>query len=313
MNSKPSDLTNTRVKTSKKGVLIKPGSSSLPSEKVQTSEQAQSLLYQISKTVATVKNGRELLKTIIEYAQPVFGFHDIGLSVLDKSGDFYLDWAVFYQVISPSEKNFAQRENKRYKIPADEPLFKYGFARAETEGKPFIVNMTAEFIEEFKDFPYLSFEIANGYKQFLVTTLKFGGEAVGFLNFNGLRENNFESRDLELFQAIADLVAVAVANITANEEILERTREKSALLSISKDISSARNAVELMQVIREKAQSLISFYDTGILIVEADGQHHYDLSVNLTGWDDSITNIKLQTLAADRLVHPGSYVEFVME
>nr|MDQ3041499.1 GAF domain-containing protein [Acidobacteriota bacterium] len=460
-------------------------------------EQAQSidLLYRISKAMATVKDGRELLKIIVEYAQPVFGFYDIGLSVLDKSAEFYLDWATFYTEISPSETNLESNRQKNYQVPAGEPLFLYTFERVARDNKPFIENLNAEFIERFGDYPQIEIEIAHGYKQFLFTTLKFGGADIGILNFNSVRENHFETGDFELFQAIADLVAVAVANITANEEIvereqektkllsisreiakvqtrrqlldvifnriksifpyddaglfyfcdrsgtpdangvchvhllddlisevnfelmqkgltgvitegtnvvrflatdkahiislqqlmqtipehphfpimeeigikqlitigiksggetigmlcfnscrenfysekdfpmlenittqvavaltnilaneeiLERTREKSVLLSISEDIASARNAVELMQVIREKAQRLIPFYDTGILIVEDDGKNHYDLAVNLPGWDNSESNLKLHDLGLRRIIHPDSYVETVM-
>lgn len=470
-------------------------------KKVNNAKTA-ALLYRISKAMAAVKNGRELLKIIITETQSVFEFYDIGLAVLDKSGEFYLDWSVFYEEINPSEANTAQRENNIYKFPADEPLMKYAIERADKEGKPFIENMTTEFIEKFKDFPHLPLEVKHGFKQFLVTTLKFSGETLGILNFNSLRENHFDDCDFELFQAIADLVAVAVANITAreeiierereksmllsisqaiatiqnteqlfkviferiqplfgfydvglfvlsndgkyitdwagkspemspsfgnqllnqqelhtltfansplqfvseelartgsplvfrydedylnwmsdtdfraklkaiietggyreflaiplktggkllgllffntktsgffdaekfslfqtvadqisvafanikaNEEILERTCEKSVLLSISEDIASARNAVELLQIIRDKAQQLILFFDTGILIVEDDGEHHYDLAVNLQGWDESEANKKLHALGLTRMEHANSYVEFVMQ
>jgi GAF domain-containing protein len=459
-------------------------------------DQSPALLYRISKAMAAVKDGRELIKIIVAETQSVFGFYDIGLSVLDKSGKFYTDWAVLYQEISPSEANLAHSENGNYNIPVDEPLYKYTLTRIAKEKKPFIENMTAEFVKKFATFSHLPLEIEYGYKQFLVTTLKFGGKTLGILNFNSQKENHFENCDLKLFQVIADLVAVAVANITAreeirerererstlmkiteqaakvrdfnelfalvssqikpllrfddfvmttlasdgqthrviisqseveknerinhevfvenahrdlsiaddpwfadekiysretpsyhtvtgllekypnyfwaklmretglaatitttlkhrgkvvggffihyakefenaenlfpliqsianqlsttvanilaNEEILERTREKSVLLSISADIASARNAVELLQIIRDKAQQLIPFYDTGILIVEEDGKHHYDLAVNLVGWEDSEINQKLQNLNINRISHSGSYVEFVM-
>lgn len=195
-------------------------------QKVQEVNKS-ALLYRIAKAIAAVKDGRELLKIIIAETQPIFGFYDIGLAVLDKSGEFLVDWAVAYAEISPSAANFKQLELKNFKIPIDEPLFKYAFDRAETEGKPYIDNMTAEFIERFGDFMHLPLEIEYRYKQFLVTTLKFGGETLGMINFNGLRENQFDDCDFELFQAIADLVAVAVANITANEEIYRTGTGKS--------------------------------------------------------------------------------------
>jgi GAF domain-containing protein len=78
------------------------------------------------------------------------------------------------------------------------------------------------------------------------------GETTGILYFNSLVSDFFQPAQFSLFQSIADQIAVAVANILANEEIAERERQKSLLLSISGDIAGARNAVELLQVIRKK-------------------------------------------------------------
>jgi hypothetical protein len=120
--------------------------------------------------------------------------------VIDKSGDFYVDWAVFYDEINPSAANVAQREARNYKFAADDKLINYALERAATEKKPYIENLTARLIEEFSDFSQLSIEIAHGYRQFLVTALKSGGEALGILTFNSLRENHFESAILNCFR-----------------------------------------------------------------------------------------------------------------
>ncbi len=239
------------------------------SKKIKKAEpDGTALLYRIAKAMASVKDGRELLKIIVEETQPVFGFYDIGLSVLDKSGEFYTDWAVYYAEINPSEANLAQRELNLYQYPVDEPLMKHAVARAEKEKKPFVENMTAEFIEEFKDFPHLPLEIAHGYRQFLVTTLKFGGKTLGVLNFNSLCANHFDDCDLELFQAIADLVAVAVSNILANDEILEREREKSQLLAISEQLATIRDKHSLFDVIFNKLQPVFHFDDTAVALYD---------------------------------------------
>ncbi len=243
-----------------------------PKTNSKSNGQSAELLYRISKAMAAVKDGRELLKIIVNETQPIFRFYDIGLAVLDKSGEFLIDWAILYEEINPSEANISQRENNLFKFSVEEPLFKYAITRAEKEKKPFIDNMTAEFIEEFKDFPHLPLEIEYGYKQFLVTTLKFGGKTLGLLNFNSLRENHFDDCDFELFQAIADLVAVAVANITANEEIIERAREKEVLLSISQAIATIQNPEQLFRVIFERVQPIFRFHDVGLFILSKDGR-----------------------------------------
>jgi len=143
--------------------------------------------------------------------------------------------------------------------------------------------------------------------------LKAGGSTLGCFTINYKRKQQANQVDLALFQNVVDQLSVAVANILANEEILQREQEKSVLLSISEDIASARNTVELLSVIREKARNLIPFYNTGVIIVEEGGQYHYDLAVTIPVWDDSEGNRKLSEAGLHRIVHPDSYIDYVMQ
>jgi formate hydrogenlyase transcriptional activator len=261
------------------------------------------LLYRISKAIASVKDGRELLKIIIAETQTIFGFYDIGLAVLDKSGKFFTDWSVLYQEISPSESNAAQRDLQNFQFPVDEPLMQYSIERVELEQKPFIENLSAEFADKFADFPHLPLEIEFGYKQYLVTTLKFRGETLGVFNFNSVRENHFDDCDFDLFQAIADLIAVAVANITAREEIIERTREKDVLLSISQAIATIQNHEQLLKVIFERIQPVFNFYDVGLFILSKDGKQVTDWAANEnispSDGNRQVKEFKIQTIKVE--------------
>ena len=245
-----------------------------PKEIKKSDINGAELLYRISKAMAAVKDGRELLKIIIAETQTIFGFYDIGLAVLDKSGKFFTDWSVLYQEISPSELNAAQRELQNFQFPVDEPLMQYAIERVEREKKPFIENMSAEFAVKFADFPHLPLEIEYGYKQYLATTLKFRGETLGVFNFNSLRENHFDNCDFELFQAIADLVAVAVANITAREEIIERERERAILLKITEQAAKVRDFDELFALVSSEIKPLLRFDDFVMTTLPSDGETH---------------------------------------
>lgn len=276
-------------------------------------EQSAALLHRLAKAMAAVKDGRELLKIIVEETQPVFGFYDIGLVVKDKSGNFYIDWSVFYEEISPRAANVALRAARNYEFAADDKLVKHVLDRAANEKKPFIENMTAQLVEEFSDFSQLPIEVAHGYKQFLVSSLKFGGETFGFLTFNSVRGNHFESSDFELFQAIADLVAVAVANIRANEEIIERAGEKSVLLSISEVIATVRSKKDLLQLIIEKIKPVFNFYDCGIFVFDRDRRTLEDLAVSFPDISPSDSNNLLAEIGAAKFQYEDSVWEQVFE
>jgi GAF domain-containing protein len=79
-----------------------------------------------------------------------------------------------------------------------------------------------------------SFEIglSEGLQQMIGGPLYCGGKSLAWICFNAKQDNFYNRAAFSLVKAVADQVAVAVANILANEEILAREQEKTTLLSI---------------------------------------------------------------------------------
>jgi hypothetical protein len=100
---------------------------------------------------------------------------------------------------------------------------------------------------------------AAGYEHVLGGPLRQGGQRIGMLCFFPQPGTTYAAADLILFRGITDQVAVAVANILANEEILEREREKAILLSISEQLARVRNKEELLAVMLENLKPIFGF------------------------------------------------------
>jgi transcriptional regulator with GAF, ATPase, and Fis domain len=271
------------------------------------------LLYQIAKAMATVRDGHELLKMVVEYTKPVFGFHDIGLSVADKNHEFYLDWSVAYQELSPTEINEELFRENKTGLPYDDPLLAHTRQRCELEQKPF--RMTIDEISEvgFSDFTNYEALKEFGYQHFLVTTLKHGGETIGIFNFNSKEANCFDDCDLELFQAIADLVAAAVVNINAKEEILARSREKDVLLSINQSIAAIQNYEQLLKVIFDKIKPIFGFHDIGLFVITNEGKDVIDWAVAYPNISPSVGNDYLHAEALATISYIGSPMQVITE
>lgn len=284
----------------------------LANEEILEREREKAVLLSISQVITTVRSKQDLLQLIVEKIKPVFNFYDCGIFVFDRDKQTLEDLTVSFPQISPSDANILLSQSDAAAFKYQGSVWEQVFEMMRSADAPIIVNYKNNEISGWKEYAQVAVIEQTGYEECLTTILTTGGEELGVFAVNALEKNTFTENQFSLFQNIANQIAVAVSNILANEEITERTREKSVLLSISEDIASARNAVELMQIIREKAQQLITFYDTGILIVEEDGEHHYDLAVNLQGWDTSESNRKLHALGLHRIVHLGSYVEYVM-
>jgi formate hydrogenlyase transcriptional activator len=73
---------------------------------------------------------------------------------------------------------------------------------------------------------------------------------------------------LETVQVVAEQLSSGVVNILANEELLEREREKSILLGISEDMSAIRNKNDLLKVLHERMKKILYISHTVTLLID---------------------------------------------
>lgn len=199
-------------------------------QKKETTNQASAhLLYRIAKAMATVKDGRKLLKIIVENAQPVFGFHDVGLFILSKDGERITDWAVAHEQINPSAANRQLKEFEMESLAVKESPLQIIIERLTDAGAPLIFPYSDEYVNSVTDSKVrkkLKTVIEDGgYQEFLATILKSGGKMLGVLFFNSKQKDFFKAKQFNLFQSFADQIAVAVANILAGDEIIHQLAE----------------------------------------------------------------------------------------
>ncbi len=269
-------------------------------------------LLAINKAITETRNAVDLLAAIRQTVMELIPFYDTGILIVEKDGMHHYDMAVNIKGWDVSIGNTKLYETGLQKMVHKGSYIEYVEKLIEEGQSPVIEDYTLR-LKEF-NYPFFTVLKEVGYKEGLVTVLKANGKTFGTFWLNSLEKDHFKKEQFSLFQAVAEQVSIAVANILVNEEIMGREREKTLLLSISEAISKARNTTELLATIREKVMQLIPFYDTGILIVEKDGMHHYDMSVNFPGWDDSEVNKRLQQQKhLLKIKHPNSYVAHIQQ
>ncbi|WP_052732744.1 sigma-54-dependent Fis family transcriptional regulator [Hymenobacter terrenus] len=286
--------------------IIKPGNGN----RTAADEREKAMLLAVSQAIATVRDKQELLGLVLEKIKPIFGFYDCGLFVLDADGQHHSDWTALLSEIDLAAANTGLRVADLSHHPHSGSIIEAHMQQAAAG--PLILDFEVEMLRQ-PNYSSFALTLAGGYREVMAGLLQVGGQPMGMFYVNSQQSAFFCPEQLPKFQAIVDQMAVAVANILANEELRAREREKSVLLSISGAIATVRNAVELLAVIREKAQELLPFFDTSILLVEKDGLHHYDLAATLPGCDSAANNHELHTAGLPRVAHPDSYVAHVME
>lgn len=124
-------------------------------------------------------------------------------------------------------------------------------------------------------------------KYCLSIALRSFGKVIGVFHVFFDEHKTFTESQLQLFKSLAELVAIALVNVLANEKALEREREKALLLSTSEEMATIRERADLRRVMTKTIKPLIYFDDAFIIVVSED---HTQYNYFLIASDDQITN-----------------------
>ena len=229
------------------------------------------ILLAVNTAISRVRGKRELLTVVIEKLKPIFGFQDCGLFVVGPDQSHWEDLTGSDPSITSSEADqslFPLNENSfRHQGSLVEPLLEH----LRHGNGPLIWNNSQNNVSGWENYVRATVPELVGYQESMVTLLQTGGKEVGLLFLNSVRGNWFQITQFPLFQAIANQIAVAMANSLANEEIIQRRQETTVLLAISNAIASVQNRTDLFRVICEQIQPVLPFDDAGIAILNETG------------------------------------------
>ena len=184
-----------------------------------------SLLLTISQTIAAVRDRKELFTAIFEHINPVIPVDDTGLVVLDKTGNYWQDWTNVDNYQGHQAATRLQQMGYDQFLPMDR-FTEY------TLNHTGVLTVT-QFRVQYPEHPFGEVMWEAGISELLFTPLMHGGQKLGVLFLDSEQEGTYTEAHLRLSKTIADLIAVAVANILANEEVQrlnEQLQEQNAYL-----------------------------------------------------------------------------------
>ncbi|HAV76908.1 MAG TPA: hypothetical protein DCX53_06090 [Anaerolineae bacterium] len=163
-----------------------------------------SAIAELSKTITSIQDTNVLLSSIVRITRQRFGYHHIGIYLLDGEKQF----AVLRASNSNTEsQQDALAHGHRLKIGTQNIV---GFVASR--GSAHIVSSTGEDTVSLNntDLPETQSEIA--------LPLKLGYETIGVLDIHSIEQNAFSMDDVEIFSILADQVAVAIQNTRSREQ-----------------------------------------------------------------------------------------------
>lgn len=211
----------------------------------------QALLYQASRRIAGALNLETLLNGIATALGQDFGFSSVVVMLADEASRELRPAAGSPKVLS--------RLTLAYRHPFGVGLV----GRAAESGATQLANNTA--LEP----NHRSFANVNSLSEVAVP-IKSGERVLGVLDIQGTKPNAFDGKDVRMFEAIADQLAIAMENAKLYASAQERLARINALQNIEVAILSTMNLSDRFDLILEYAVTQMRV-DLGVIFMRELG------------------------------------------
>ena len=246
------------LSTALSGILFK--------EQIERENFQKSVLSALRRDMATLRHKADLHKIINTQLSKLIYFTHNNIGMISDDGKTYRGFLL--DPLSTAKKSAFYNDIVASANDVNDCIC----ARAIKHGRPLVIPM-----DKFMDKnPPLWFKVNHetGTQEIAITILPGEQRARYIFILFSDRKNSFDSESLEIIEHITSELAVAIANIKANDDILERDKEKSILLGLSNDMAAIRNKQDLLKIIQTKLTDFFDAASLHISIIDQEKQSH---------------------------------------
>ena len=226
-----------------------------------TPSQDESLLLYLNDAIATTRNKETLFRIVTEKLRLIFPFDAITILTLDSEQQYRRVFLRDYlgEVLLPSLPKPTQHSIK------DTPIAQFAAVPHLQQYDLVDILRTKPNFEPFKSI------VAKGMHYLTVVPLRTGGQLIGLLFLLARRRPTFTEADTDLLEKIGSLIAIAVNNTLAFEEIARREQEKDMQLALTNALLTIKAREELFQRIATEINRVVPCKYFGVRVQEANG------------------------------------------
>lgn len=220
-------------------------------------------LLELSNKMVTVRKRSDLLGVIHEGLKNVIYFTHCVMLSLDENGQTYHAFLTDPKSKIRDIPDYEEMGSRPF--PVKDGI--YDVARQSVEAVVF--SLESVHMKKIPD--WVKLNIAAGVKEILVKTLPSDGSRQYSLVLFSDKANNFDERSFQIVDRISSQLATATNNIVANEDVLNKDRDKTFLLEFSHEIASARTRNDLSLAIHAGLKRLSEVKAYFIRTINDDG------------------------------------------
>ena len=231
-------------------------------------DQDETLLLHLNEAIATIRDKDQLFKVVTTKLRLIFPFDFIGINVFDKE---LLNKRLFLRDYFGAEE--------LPPVPASVEQFTpiVGSPLEKLVADPRVQQFTPrQYLADYPNYaPFNKFE-KLGVTHLTAVPLHIGGRLTGFLTLASRRTPHLTAADEKLLAKLGSLIAVAVANTLAYEEVARREQERTLQLNITNALLSIKQREPLFRAVAEGLSQVVPFDYFGIRVQRAGRQEPFE-------------------------------------
>ncbi|MBX0292639.1 sigma 54-interacting transcriptional regulator [Hymenobacter sp. HSC-4F20] len=224
-------------------------------------DQDDSLLLYLNDAIATTRNKEDLFRSVTEKLRLIFPFDAITILTLDAEHQYRRVFLRDYlgEMLLPDQ------------------IGRKPLGRTPIEGTPIELFVRqphlhqydlTELLDTYPQYQPFGALLERGMRYFTVVPLRTSGHLIGLLSLVARRHPDFSPNDIDLLEKIGSLVAVAVTNTLAFEDMARREQEKSMQLALNNALLSIKERGELFRTIATEINHVVPCDYFGVRVRE---------------------------------------------
>ncbi len=255
------------------------------------------LLLHLNEAIASIRDKETLFNVVTTKLRLIFPFDIIGISVFDAE---VKNKRLFLRDYFDADECAGMPTPLAYFTPiAGSPLENVLTTPLVSHG------LLADYLAKYPDFESFQRMWALGIRYFTSVPLRLGGRLTGTLMLATRRQPALAVADDVLLEKIGALVAVAVANTLAFEDVARREQERTLQLNISTALLSIKQREPLFRAVAEELGRVVPFEYFGIRVQRAGQREPFEGFAEFRR--GGAPGAPLETLAPDRYQGPGPF------
>ncbi|MCI1188270.1 sigma 54-interacting transcriptional regulator [Hymenobacter sp. DH14] len=228
----------------------------------------ETLLLHLNEAIATIRDKDSLFKVVTTKLRLIFPFDLIGINVFDEE---------------VQQKRLFLRDY--YGVDEAPPLPPGADYFSPIAGSPIEKLVADPRVQQFTpqqylaDYPeYAAYKKMThlGITHLTAVPLHIAGRLTGFMTLASRRTPHFTAADEKLLEKIGSLIAIAVANTLAFEEVARREQERTLQLNITNALLSIKQREPLFRAVAEALSQVVRFDYFGLRVQRAGRQEPFE-------------------------------------